>query len=46
MIENSDLSLLNIGDIILAKRYKTTEEKERISKGHLSGPYVIIKKDE
>ena len=45
MIENSDLSLLNIGDIILAKRYKTTEEKERISKGHLSGPYVIIKKD-
>lgn len=43
-VKNNDLSFLNVGDIIWAKRYKNDEEKSRIKMGHQESPYVIIKK--
>lgn len=43
-VKDNDLSFLNVGDIIWAKRYKNDEEKEKIKKGHQESPYVIIKK--
>lgn len=44
-VRDSDLSFLNVGDIIWAKRYNTLEEKRRIKYGHQESPYVIIKKN-
>ncbi len=44
-VRGNDLSFLNVGDIIWAKRYKTEEEKNKIKKGHQESPYVIIKKE-
>ena len=43
-VKDNDLSFLNVGDIIWAKRYKNDEEKSRIKMGHQESPYVIIKK--
>ena len=43
-IKDNDLSFLNVGDIIWAKRYKNDEEKSRIKMGHQESPYVVIKK--
>lgn len=43
-VKNDDLSFLNVGDIIWARRYQTEEEKEKIRKGHRESPYVVIKK--
>lgn len=40
----SNLSFLNVGDIIWGKRYQTEEEKEQIEVGHREGPFVVIKK--
>ncbi len=34
---------IEIGDVILAKRYKTKEEGENIAKGHKKGPYVVMR---
>ena len=44
-VKNNDLSFLNVGDIIWARRYKTPEEKNKIKMGHQESPYVIIKKN-
>ena len=41
---NSHLDSLNIKDIILAKRYSTEEDKEKIEEGHQVGPYIVIYK--
>lgn len=38
------LYFLNIGDIVLCRRYNNEEEKENIPVGHREGPYVIINK--
>ena len=38
------LYFLNVGDIVLCKRYNNTYEKEFIPEGHREGPYIIIKK--
>ena len=43
-VKDNDLSFLNVGDIIWAKRYKNDEEKSRIKMGHQESPYVVIKK--
>ena len=43
-VKNNDLSFLNVGDIIWARRYKTEEEKNKIKIGHQESPYVVIKK--
>lgn len=43
-INNDDLSFLNVGDIIWAKRYKNENQKNKIEKGHQESPYIIIKK--
>ena len=42
-VKNNDLSFLNVGDIIWARRYKTEEEKNKIKIGHQESPYVVIK---
>lgn len=38
------LSSIEIGDIILAKRYKQEKEKETIAEGHQNGPYIVVGK--
>ena len=43
-VKNDDLSFLNVGDIIWAKRYKNDEEKNKLGIGHQESPFVIIKK--
>lgn len=43
-VKNNDLSFLNVGDIVWARRYSNDLEKEKIKKGHQESPYVIIKK--
>lgn len=43
-MEEYNINNLNIGDVILAKRYKTKKEKNKIKEGHREGPYIIIKK--
>ena len=43
--ENNNFSLLNVGNIVWARRYKTEEECERIPQGHREGPFVVIKKN-
>lgn len=43
-VKDNDLSFLNVGDIIWAKRYQNDEEKNKIKKGHQDSPYVVIKK--
>jgi len=43
-VKNNDLSFLNVGDIIWAKRYHSVEEQNKIKKGHQESPYVVIKK--
>ena len=43
-VKDNDLSFLNVGDIIWARRYKTEEEKNKIKIGHQESPYVVIKK--
>lgn len=35
---------LEVGDVILAKRYQTEEEMKNIPSGHREGPYIVIKK--
>jgi len=44
-VQDDDLSFLNVGDIIWARRYKTDEEKNKIKMGHQESPYVVIKKN-
>ena len=44
-VKNGDLSFLNVGDIVWAKRYKNDLEKENIKIGHRESPYVVIKND-
>lgn len=44
-VKNDDLSFLNVGDIIWAKRYKNDEEKNKLGIGHQESPFVIIKKN-
>lgn len=44
--EISEYDELKIGDIIWAKRYKTEEEMLEIQKGHRTGPFVVVGKDE
>lgn len=43
-VKDNDLSFLNVGDIIWAKRYRSDEEKNKIKIGHQESPYVVIKK--
>lgn len=43
-VKNNDLSFLNVGDIIWARRYQNLTEKNNIKIGHQESPYVIIKK--
>lgn len=43
IVNNNDLSFLNVGDIVWAKRYDTEEEKNKIDKGHQESPFIIIK---
>jgi len=44
-VKDNDLSFLNVGDIIWARRYKNEEEKNRIKIGHQESPFVVIKKN-
>lgn len=41
---NSKLDFLEVGDIVLAKRYETEEEMLKIEEGHRVSPYIIINK--
>lgn len=37
------LENIAVGDVILAKRYKTQEEGDNIARGHRNGPYVVMR---
>ena len=39
-----DISDLNIGDVVWAKRYSNTKQKNMIKCNHREGPFVVIKK--
>lgn len=41
---SNKLYFLNVGDIVLCKRYDNDYEKENIPIGHREGPYIIINK--
>ena len=41
---NSKLDFLEVGDVILAKRYETEEEMLKIEEGHRVSPYIVIRK--
>lgn len=41
---NSKLDFLDVGDIVLAKRYETEEEMLKIEEGHRVSPYIVIRK--
>ena len=43
-VKDNDLSFLNVGDIIWAKRYTSIEEEKELPKGHKESPFLIIKK--
>ena len=36
---------IKVGDIIWAKRYNNNKEKKNIRKGHLEGPFIVLKKE-
>ncbi len=44
LLFNSNLSFLEVGDIIWANRYQTEKEKEAIEEGHRTGPFIVIRK--
>ncbi len=44
-MKRDEFNSLQVGDIIWINRYDTIDEKERIPKGHRTGPAVIIKKN-
>lgn len=43
-VNHNDLSFLNVGDIVWAKRYKDFSERKKYRRGHQESPYVVIKK--
>lgn len=44
-VYDDDLSFLDVGDIVLARRYQTDDEKNKIKEGHRESPFVIISKE-
>lgn len=44
LLFKSNLSFLEVGDIIWANRYLTEVEKETMEEGHQTGPFIVIRK--